>query len=218
MLDIYLIRHAESESNKNSKYVGGRTNSTPLSDRGKLQAQALAQRLFFENAVFDEVYSSTAERTQRTAQFVCNKLGFSLDKIVLSDDLLELSQGDWEGKPRVEVYTPETLASINSDNWNFKAPNGESQKEVEERMYSFIQIYLLPRYDKDLKVGIFGHGTAIKCLLRKIMDFTPKITYKMGIDNTSITQLRYTDRGWHPIRINDCAHLTELGKLKDFYC
>jgi broad specificity phosphatase PhoE len=39
-----------------------------------------------------------------------------------------------EGRPRQECYTPEVLAQIQADNWDFAAPGGESQKQLEDRM------------------------------------------------------------------------------------
>lgn len=41
-----------------------------------------------------------------------------------------------EGKPRHECYTPEVLAAIQADGWNFAAPGGESQRQLEERVVS----------------------------------------------------------------------------------
>ena len=50
--------------------------------------------------------------------------------IVLSEELLELSQGTWEGAGRAECYTPQVLEEIKRDPWNFAAPGGESQKQA----------------------------------------------------------------------------------------
>ncbi len=209
MLNFYFIRHAESVMNCAPHIIGGRSNETPLSERGKLEAASLGKRLVAENILFDKIYSSTAVRCRETARLVGKHMGFSLVDIVFSGELLELSQGEWQGKPRVEIYTPETVASINTDNWNFTPPNGESQRAVEERMLGFVQREVLPFYTKDrmLSLGIFTHGMAIKCLLRGIMKFTPSITYKILLDNTSITRLQYDERGWHLLSVNDTAHL-----------
>ena len=211
MLDLYLIRHAECEMNRvvHSK-IGGRSNSSPLSEIGKYQARLLGERFKAEGIKFDEVYSSPAERTKETIRIVAEIIGFPLEKIVQSENFLELDQGDWEGRPRETTYTPEILAQINLDNWNFAAPNGESQRQVEERMLKEIEENLVKRYKEDLTVAISGHGVAIKCWLRGIMDFNPEITYKISLDNTSITRLKYTDKGWFPITINDFGHL--MGK------
>ncbi len=216
MLDLYLIRHAESEMN-NLPLIGGRSGNSPLSARGNLQAILVGGRLRYESIFFNEVYSSPAVRAVKTAKEACKMIDYPLDKIVQYAELDELSMGDWEGKPRVEIYTPEMLAHINSNNWEFKAPNGESQREVEERMYGWVKECLLSRQDQNLTVGVFSHGMAIKCLLRGIMEFAPKITYKIALDNTSITRLKYTERGWHLMAINDTAHLLGEQRLKDPY-
>jgi broad specificity phosphatase PhoE len=68
-------------------------------------------------------------------------------------ELEEMSMGSWTRKKRVECYTPEVLKQIEQDPWNFAPPGasstssscsfflleGESQKEVEERMLKFLK-------------------------------------------------------------------------------
>ncbi len=214
MLDIYLIRHAESEMNSHNNLVGGRSEGTPLSEKGKYQAALLGKRLSNSGIIFNELYSSTSKRAVETAEIVGTQLNYSLDSIIKFTELSELDQGSWEGKPRIEIYTPEVLAEINKNNWNFTPPNGESQKNVEERMLKWTNENLITRYANNLTVGIFTHGLAVKCLLRGIMDFSPKITYKIILDNTSITRLKYSDNGWHLISLNDTAHLLSEEKNK----
>jgi len=176
---------------------------------GGLQALWLGERLRNEEVRFDQVYSSTAIRTRQTANIVCEKIGYPLEHILYSEKLLELDQGDWQGQPRDIIYTPETVAKINKDNWNFTPPNGESQRDVEERMYSWVEENLLANHDQTQQttVGIFTHGLAIKCLFRKIMGSNPARTYKIVLDNTSITKISYSQTGWHLVKVNDAAHL-----------
>jgi broad specificity phosphatase PhoE len=214
MLDLYLIRHAESEMNNNSHLIGGRSNSTPLSERGKFQAYMLGQRFKDTGVRFDKIYSSPAVRAHETSRIVSDIIDYPVNNIILSDKLLELDQGGWEGKVRAEILTPELIDLLNRNNWNFKAPNGESQRDVEERMLDIVVNEIL---GKDPTVALFTHGMAIKCLLRGIMGFDPAITYKIVLDNTSITRLKYTSRGWHPMTINDSGHLIGREKLDDVY-
>lgn len=211
MLDLYLIRHGESEMNLHvAELVGGRTNETPLSKKGGVQPAFLGHRLQKDGVVFDEVYASPAVRAIQTAEIACRYLSFPSDRIVQLESLLELSQGDWEGKSRPETYSPEVIAAMDADPWNHKAPNGESQKEVEERMYAFVEEYLLPRWEKGLTVGVFTHGMAIKCLFRRLMGSEPSETWKIKIDNASMTRFKYDAKGWHLVCLNDAAHLRYL--------
>ncbi|MBI5397848.1 histidine phosphatase family protein [Candidatus Woesearchaeota archaeon] len=211
MLDLYLIRHAQSIRNKTPEIIGGRSQQCPLTPLGELQAQCLGKRLAAEGMVFDCVYSSPAERAKRTAIIACKDIGFSLDAIVLSEDILELDQGDWEGKVRAEMHTPQNIELMGTDYLGFRPPNGESQRDVEARMLGFVKRYIEPQARTPGKrIGVFSHGLAIRCLLRGMMDFSPSLTYRMQTENTSITQLHYDLRGWTPIRINDAAHLALL--------
>ncbi len=216
MLTIDLFRHAECDLNKEEEFIGGRSNSSPLSARGEYQALLLAKRLKLEGVRYDLVRSSPAVRAVGTAEIACGQIGFDLDKIVLDPDLQELDQGEWEHRLRSEIYTPEAVAVINSNNWDFTPPGGESQRMVEERIYTPVKV-LECRWREGLNVGMFTHGMAIKCLLRKILDFSPKMTYKIALDNASLTRLTYTERGWHVLCINEAGHLVGTEKLKDRY-
>ncbi len=214
-LDLYLIRHAESRLNEDGHLIGGRTNHAPLTTRGKEQAILLGQRLADGTVNFNEVYASPAVRTVQTAQIVCGTLDFPLDAIVQRKELQELSQGDWEGKSRDQIYTDAVLKEINRLPGLFRPPNGESQDDVEKRMYAFVQELIAK--GTDITAGIFGHGMAFKCLLRGIMEFNHERTYKIALDNTSITRVKYTPRGWHLLSVNDTGHLIGTEKLPDRY-
>ena len=209
MLDLYFIRHAECERNNEPHLIGGRCINSPLSSLGREQGRLLGRRLLQQGVLFDKVYSSTALRCKETALDVGEHLGYSFADIISLDQLLELDQGQWEGQPRVQVYTPEMLAVINADNWEFTPPGGESQRTVEERMLQFVTNELLPldQKDKTITCAIFTHGVAMKCLLRGIMEFTPKITYRVWVDNTGIIRLHYRDDKWYIMSVNNTAHL-----------
>ncbi|MFH1065275.1 MAG: histidine phosphatase family protein [Nanoarchaeota archaeon] len=143
-LDIYFIRHAESELNNSPNIIQGRNNNVKLSERGSLiQAPKLAERLIIEGVKFDAVYSSTADRAYETARIVCEKTG-TQQPIIRLEQLVEQNHGDWEGEIRNRIYTPEIVKIFKEDRYNFCPPNGESMKMVEERMYDFVKLYLFP--------------------------------------------------------------------------
>jgi probable phosphoglycerate mutase len=196
MIELYFLRHAETDFNAHNKFIGGRSNHIPLSELGDQQAKQVGEN-FRENEIkFEKVYCSPAVRTKETLQIILNETSLSDNPIEYSDDLQELSQGEWEGRLREEIYTPERLAEINSNQWLFKAPGGESQKEVEERMLHFIEHNILNQYSTG-KFLIIGHGIAFKCLLRGILEITTQVAYKLLIENASMTKLRFDmEKGW----------------------
>lgn len=210
MLNLYIIRHAESELNNKPEIIAGRSNENPLSDKGILQANRLGQRLKNSSINFNQIYSSTAVRALETAKVVGQHLGYTSDEILKTKDLLEIDQGEWTGKQRSLIYTPEVITQINQDNWNFKAPGGESQRDVEERAIRFLDQKIKPLDSEQLKsIAIFTHGFVIRCLLRGIMNSSSKNTYTMKIDNTSITKMQYQEsKDWRVQSINDSTHLS----------
>ena len=215
VLDLYLLRHGETNLNINRGIIGGRSNFSDLSERGEKQAGLLGFRLFQEGIRFDEVYSSTTKRAIETARIACSQIAFPFEKIKSCDGLLELDQGDWEGKIRKECYTPEVLDQMVTENWNFRPPNGESQNDVAERIYAWVKENLLPKSEQNLTAAIFGHGVSTKCFLTKALDSDHKISYRMTIDNCSISHIKYSpegrNKGWTLIKINDNGHLREVG-------
>ncbi|MEI6731646.1 MAG: histidine phosphatase family protein [archaeon] len=208
-MEIYLIRHAESEGNLMTGRVWGQSNHFKLTSLGKQQANSLAERLYGEKLYFDEIHSSTAVRTKATAQ-LATKYNLIRD-INFTDDLLELNQGSWVGIDRTKIYTPEVVARINADPWNFRPPNGESLGDVAKRAFEYIKPIAEKNKDTRKKIAFFTHGLTIKSLITTILESSPALCWKIQIDNTSITQFKYTPNpGWHLQRVNDHAHIKEL--------
>ncbi len=216
MLDLYLIRHAESEMNIKPHLIGGRSLDAKLSERGVAQCERLHERFVDEGLTFDDVLVAPSLRATRTAYLSCGDR-FPQWKMEGSASLHELSQGDWEGRSRREIYTKEMLARINGDNLGFRPPRGESQRDVEDRMSAVAKSYTEKYTDRDGTVAFFGHGMAFKCLFRKIMDSDPKLTYRIVLDNTSITRFRHSPQGWHLVCLNDTSHLRGMQHAPDLY-
>lgn len=212
MIRFIFIRHAESEMNADCPdLICGQSNHIKLSDLGRKQAKALGT--YYKDKFNPEthcIWASIAVRNLETVAIFCQHAGISHESIVYSEQLLELAQGDWVGKSRAQIYTPEVLAQVEADNWNFKAPNGESQREVEGRMYDWLQKQIQNPEMENKTVLVFSHGLAIKCLIRKLLQSSPKMTNKIRIDNTSMSQFTYTrTKGWWLDFINNTPHLLD---------
>ena len=211
MLDLYFIRHAESEMNVKPELIGGRCLWAQLTEKGIQQAVLLGQYLKENNIYFKEVHSSPVARAQDTTKLVCTEQNFPLEKIILWNDLQELSHGQYEGKQRKDCFTREVIEQMKTQHEFYRSPEGESQREVSQRMYQFVQDRFLWRYERavidNVTAGIFTHGMSIKCLLREILQSDPRMTWKIDIDNTSITQLKYDEKRWHVRGVNIVPHL-----------
>src|SRR3954452_18283038 len=91
MTTILLIRHGEN--NMVGKRLAGRLPDVHLNDRGKQQAQQLAEALC--KAPLKAIYSSPLERAVETAEPLAAELGLPVQ---IAPGLIELGYGDWQGK------------------------------------------------------------------------------------------------------------------------
>ncbi len=209
-MNIYLIRNAESEVNF-KKTVGGRSNSKKITKKGITQSKKLGARL--KKIKFNVIYCSPAIRTQQTAQFCLKAMGKSPNIIKLEPSLLELSQGDWEGKPKKQIYQrQDVVKALKKDCWNFVPGDtikGESQAMVAKRMKKWLK-QIIKKSPKG-NIAAFTHAYTIKYLLADLFNLDKTLAYKIPIDNTSITIIEYKDGKPICAVKNDTSH---LGKNK----
>jgi broad specificity phosphatase PhoE len=93
---LLLARHGETDWNRARRWQGHADR--PLTDRGRAQATALAERL--ADIELDAVYSSDLRRARETAEAVARAQG--LDVVELPE-LREVDVGSWEGLTRDEA-------------------------------------------------------------------------------------------------------------------
>ncbi|HEV3472197.1 MAG TPA: histidine phosphatase family protein [Actinomycetota bacterium] len=127
---VHLVRHGQVENPKGVIY--GRMPGYHLSERGRRQARAAAQRL----AEFDvgAVWASPLERAQETAAFIAEPHGLE----VVTDDRLIESGNTFEGVGA----TLWALLSNPAHWWRFRNPFkpswGETFQEMRDRMVAAI--------------------------------------------------------------------------------
>ena len=216
-LEIYLIRHGESEVNVDFKHIiSGRSNWTELTNNGIVQARTLGNRLRKEGLEFDVIYTSPAIRTQQTARYCLEVMDKSIHDVNLEYDIIELTHGDWEGKLKKEIYSrQEVREGLDQDNWNYVPGDkikGESQAMVAKRMKGWLE-RIVEKHTSS-KVLVFSHGLAIKYLLTDLFNLDKPTAYKMPIDNTSISMIKFDCGEFTYITRNDSSHLKEAGLTK----
>jgi phosphoserine phosphatase len=213
MLNIYLIRHAQSFANANTNELIGQPNDTPITDIGVRQAKLLAKRFVEEKVKFDVIHSSIYKRAWQTANILQEKIGFKKD-IRYSDAIVEYNSGDFRGKKRVDILNKYALPMLNLQ-MGFNFPGGESLNKVERRAANWLEdtvIYNDKLYETDhCNIAIVSHGILIKTLLHYIMNFEQSFVHRMKLHNTGICKLKYhKSEGWQVCSINDIGHLRDL--------
>jgi broad specificity phosphatase PhoE len=121
---IYLARHGETADNADGRVQG--SIDTPLNERGREQARALAERT--AGLGLRALYSSQQGRALETARIVGERIG--LEPIV-DERFAESHRGEWEGRLLREIARdePEGWAAWRSGGLEFRFPGGESLGE-----------------------------------------------------------------------------------------
>lgn len=93
---LLLARHGESDWNREVRWQGHADR--PLTERGREQALALAERL--DRVPLDSVYSSDLRRARDTARAVASRQGLG---VCVVPELREVDVGAWSGLTRAEA-------------------------------------------------------------------------------------------------------------------
>ncbi len=168
MMEIYLIRHGETNWNLNRK-VQGRSD-IPLNDYGIELAYKTKAGLEGDGVCFDAAYCSPLIRAVKTAQILLEGTGI---EPVKDKRLEELDFGDFEGFSIEKAQTePEyaDFAKVFDEPASYVPRNGESFEELYERSRSFIKEVLLPLEGKRKCVLIAAHGALIRGIMNVIGD------------------------------------------------
>lgn len=160
MTTVYLIRHSEPfKVHRGMEELEDdllTTNKkTPLSVNGEKLAEQVSMNLEFNN--IDVIWSSDYVRAMSTAKYFADKNNL---KVNVSYRLGERKHGinDWSELPPLFEKTQ-------MEDENYKLENGESQKEVRERIKS--KLLEIINDNKDKRIIIVGHSTAFAFLLKE---------------------------------------------------
>lgn len=201
MSKIYLVRHGETEWNREGRSQGC-SNDIPLSEIGMLQADAIGNRLKDES--IDLFFSSILTRAYQTAKAIAvhHKKEVRMEK-----EFVEISFGDWEGlkideikEKYIDVYkiwrdTPHIA----------KVPGAESLLEIRER--SMPKLLEILNSNRDKNILVVSHGITIKVLIASMMGIDLANLHKIRQDNTALNIFEYDGNNFYTHLINDTCHL-----------
>lgn len=177
---VYLIRHGQTEWNLKGKFQGSK--DSPLTDRGRKQAEAVAVSLKRNPPV--HLYTSPLGRAQRTAEIIAKGYDIPLEA---DERLSEQCFGDAEGLNLDEVHArwPDLQQSRERDKWNVSWPEGESYKDVDARLEDFVSKRLQARLRETEAgpLGIVGHQSMNMVLLGRLLGLDPSVVIHLGQPN-----------------------------------
>jgi len=188
MTRLILIRHGETDWNVEGRYQG--QADPPLNEHGREQAQKLAADL--RDAGLDILYSSPLRRARETAQALEGCLGLS---VRFDGRLMEVSQGDWEGRRRgrIEQLYPELLRRWEVDPWSASPPGGETLLEVQARVNAALD-EILARHPGRC-VGVVTHRLPIMLIKLRYRGLSSEAAQTLHLPNAYWEEIPITDTG-----------------------
>jgi alpha-ribazole phosphatase len=164
---IYLIRHGETDWNRNGRFQG--QSDIALNDAGRSQAAQLSLRLA-EALPFDRLVASDLRRARETAEILHR--GYDVP-IVTDEGLREMNFGRWEGldfKAIQEQWPLELQDWVASG--RLAVPDGENEEQLYQRVWKCFQYWAdKPDYRK---MAMVFHGGACGALLCGILGRPPQ--------------------------------------------
>lgn len=195
-LEVYLIRHGKTRNARGDELLRD-VRDFPINVEGIEQCENLKRYLANRAYTFDRVYSSPIRAAQETADKV-----FGEGNYIVDERLTKHSHGDWENKGKDDVYTEHVRRALESDPYNWHAPNGESQRDIEERVYDFVEEKRaeMPRGGK---IAVVTHGVPIITLIRKVLGVDSKAVQGIELENTSLTRFDCNSNEWKVVEVNE---------------
>ncbi len=177
-MKIYLIRHGETEANKQA-IIQGRTDN-PLNQTGIDQAIQTGRYLKIMNVDFDYCVSSPLNRAIHTIELIKNELNLNLHTHI-EKDLIERDFGEYDGVKIGDGYYEAVHGNI--------IPGLETDKEIEKRVSQFFLSFFKKNNYKH--VLMVAHAHVIKALLvQNLNDFD----YDTYLKNCSINIIGFDDK------------------------
>lgn len=179
---ILLVRHAENDYTRKG-HLAGRLPAVHLNQRGREQAQALAQVL--KKAPLKAIYSSPLERALETAQPLAQTHQL---EVRIHPGLVELDYGEWQGKSLKGLRRLKSWKIVQSMPSLMQFPKGEMILEAQYRITQTLHEIANQYADGDWVVCV-THADPIKLAIAHFLGMPLDTYQRLNVGLASINAL-----------------------------
>lgn len=224
MHKLVLIRHGESEWNKENRFTGW--TDVELSDKGQKEAHDAGKLLKQEGYEFDKAYTSVLKRANHTLDAVLEELDETEIPVEKSWKLNERHYGALQGLNKAEtakkygdeqvhiwrrsydVRPPElseddkrnpALDPLYSDVPRDELPLTECLKDTVERVVPYFEETIVPDIKDGKKVVIAAHGNSLRALVKFLDEISDDDIAELNIP-TGVPLVYELDEDMKPLR------------------
>ena len=207
---LILVRHGETNWNREGRFQG--QIDIPLNSNG--HAQAEAARGFLQNVSLQKAYSSSMSRPRETAEGILKSHpGVS---ITLTDGLMEIGHGLWEGKLESEIQADwgDLLEAWKRTPERVQMPEGETIQDVWTRSVDSWNA-IASDLDAAETALVVAHDAVNKTILCHLLGLSPADIWSVKQGNGGVTVVDMPSEPGQPAVVA-CLNLTShLGGVLD---
>ena len=180
MNKLILLRHGQSQWNLENRFTGWK--NVPLTEKGEAEAKKAGELIRKHNISINKVFSSVLERANRTAEIAIKKAELNNllenNEIIMtsSEKLNERDYGDLVGLNKQETADKfgKDQVHIWRRSYDTPPPNGESLKDVVERVSPYFKESIKPLIDKGENILIAAHGNSLRAMMIELGMYKPE--------------------------------------------
>lgn len=172
MAYLVLVRHTESTWNKVHAWTG--LTDISLDEEGREKAKKIGE--FLKDYSFDIAFTSKLRRAQQTLDEIKEVCGLQSLQTKEAAALNERDYGDLTGKNKLEMekkYGEEQYLKWRRS-WDYPVPNGESLKDVYNRVIPYYKKEILPQLQNGKNVLVVSHGNNLRALVKFLENISDK--------------------------------------------
>jgi len=193
MHKLVLIRHGESQWNKENRFTGWK--DVDLSEKGREEAKAAGQLLKAEGFTFDEAYTSVLKRAIRTLWIILDEMDLMWIPVTKSWLLNERHYGALQGLNKAETAAqygeeqvliwrrsydiPPGVLEESDERYlgndarycgieKGKFPGAECLKDTVERVVPYWETEIAPKIRAGKRLIITAHGNSLRSLVKHL--------------------------------------------------
>ena len=194
MTIFHLLRHGEH--GLAGHVLVGRMPGVGLSERGRVEVEAVAERL--AGADIDALYASPLQRTRETAEIISRRLDLPIG---FRHDLLEIDFGEWTGSTFDAIRSHPGWPLWSQYRSIAKVPGGESMRQVQRRIVEAVME--LHHTHPDENVLLVSHGDVIRAALVFALGMPLDLYSRLEISLASISTIRIDGAGIRVLAFNE---------------
>ena len=193
MAYLVLVRHGQSEWNLLGQWTG--LTDVQLTEDGREEARRAAQTL--EDIDLHRAYTSKLMRAKHTLDEIVTHLDRHDLERSEHEELNERDYGDLTGKNKWQVkeeYGEEKFMAWRRS-WDHPVPDGETLKDVSERVLPFYEQHILDDLKNGKNVIVAAHGNSLRALMKYLEEVSDEEAHKVEIMTGEVLVYEIDDTG-----------------------